>query len=364
MALSTQPHGKVLNYEQFVDHQLRLTRARIKTTDVLTSTMVLVVAALGVLFLEIVLDHAFGLPAWIRRLVLFTGLGAMLVFAVRRILLPLVRNVNGLYAAKAIEETDPTFKNSLINYLELRRHRTEISRSFMAAVENKAVNDLRSVEIDTVVNQRRLVQTVYALAAVVVIICFYALLTPKSIIDSARRALLADVVRPTNTRLINIKPGNDPELARVVAGTHVPFSVEIHGTRPSRVVLHHSVDGGTFYAVKDLTPGKKEYDPWQTTLSNVQQSTDYYLTGGDAESRRYHLNVLPAPMVSSVTHDLDFPTYTGFPDRQGDEGGNIDAIEGTRVTIRARTNQPARSAKLDFGKLADPVRMEINPDDP
>ncbi len=72
------------------------------------------------------------------------------------------------------------------------------------------------------VNQNRLVRMVYVLCAVIVLFCLYAWITPKSILDSTRRALLADVVRPTNTRLVNIKPGDDPERNRVVAGTHVP----------------------------------------------------------------------------------------------------------------------------------------------
>ena len=51
MATGTQPHGKVLNYAEYVDHQLRLTRALIKRNDVLTSLTLLGVATLSVLFL-------------------------------------------------------------------------------------------------------------------------------------------------------------------------------------------------------------------------------------------------------------------------------------------------------------------------
>src|SRR5262245_38684497 len=122
MASGTQPYGKVLNYEQYIDHQLRLTRSRIKMTDVLTASMYLVVATIGVIFLEVVLDHVFGLPLWLRQIVFTLGLATGATFAVLRIVLPLVRSVNGFYAAKTIEATDPEFKNSLINYLDLRKH--------------------------------------------------------------------------------------------------------------------------------------------------------------------------------------------------------------------------------------------------
>lgn len=281
MASSTQPYGKMLDYEQYIDHQLSRTRSRIKMTDLLTACLMLVAAAIALLFVEVVLDHAFGLPIWLRRIVLFVGITAGLVFAGLRIVLPLIGRVNGLYAAKTIEESDPSFKNSLISYLDLKRHRGEISKAAMTAIEAKAVNDLTGIEIDSVVNQRRLIQVAYTLSAVLVLFCLYAFVTPKSIFDSTKRALLADVVRPTNTRLMNIKPGDDPELSKVVAGSHVSFFVDVsQGLRPDRVLLHYSVDGGKFYTVKEFTPGANRYDPWQTALHNAQQSLDYYLTGG------------------------------------------------------------------------------------
>ena len=77
---------------------------------------------------------------------------------------------------------------------------------------------------------------------------------------------------------------------------------------------------------------------------------EYFFTAGDAESRHYRLTVLSAPMVTEVVHDLDFPPYTRTARRAGVDGGDVDAIEGTLVTIKAKTNQPARSGFLAFGK--------------
>ena len=83
------------------------------------------------------------------------------------------------------------------------------------------------------------------------------MVSPRSILDSVRRAFLADVVRPTNTQLVNIKPGDNPELSEIVAGTHVNFEVDVQGVRPEKVLLHHSVDGGKFFAIKELRPGRR-----------------------------------------------------------------------------------------------------------
>ncbi len=90
---------------------------------------------------------------------------------------------------------------------------------------------------------------------------------------------------------------------------------------------------------------------------------DYYITGGDAESRRYHVKVLPAPMVTGVKLDFEFPEYTGVPPRLGVDGGAVQAIEGTNVTVHATTNQPARSGVLDFGKET-PLPVVVSPEKP
>ena len=87
---------------------------------------------------------------------------------------------------------------------------------------------------------------------------------------------------------------------------------------------------------------------------------DYYLTGGDAESSalppRGHR---PRRWSTSISLDLKFPDYTtACRPRTDVEGGNVEAIEGTIVTVHAQTNEPARSASLVFTK-AKPEPMEV-----
>src|SRR5271167_3694103 len=104
MTLGTrsQPQGKLLDYEQFIDHQLNRTRARIKFIDVMTAGLILVVGFLGVLFLEVVLDHVVGLPLLVRRIILTGGLATAAAFAALKIAMPFMRRINGIYAARTI----------------------------------------------------------------------------------------------------------------------------------------------------------------------------------------------------------------------------------------------------------------------
>ncbi|WP_406697878.1 hypothetical protein V5E97_03410 [Singulisphaera sp. Ch08] len=297
MALGLQPVGKLLDYEQYIEYQLERTQARIKGAEVLNACLVLSTAGLGALFLEVVFDHLIGLPFWVRALTLGAGGALALGFILARIVRPLLSPVNGLYAAKAIEDANPTLQNSLISYLDLRRHGGGgVSTPFLAAVEAKAVNDLLEVDVETVVDLRGLLRTTYALSGIVLIVVIYALFTPRSLLDSVRRALLADVHRPTAVQLKNIKPGDQADLSRVVETATVPFSVEIQGARPDQVVLHYRENGEEEDSTREFAPGQTPFEPWQTTLPEVRQSLDYHITAGDAVSRTYHLEVVPAPI--------------------------------------------------------------------
>jgi len=163
LATQTQIHGKLLDYEQFIDHQLARTRSRIKVTDIVTAGLILLVGIVGTLLAEVILDHAFGLPLLVRRVVLVVGMTGALAFTLLRVVLPLVLRINSVYAAKTIEGVDATFKNSLVNYLTLRTHRDRLPKAVLATLEARAVSDLAHVEVDQAVNQQHLMKAFYTL---------------------------------------------------------------------------------------------------------------------------------------------------------------------------------------------------------
>ena len=361
LGTQTQAYGKLLDYEQFIDHQLARTRSRIKLTDVITACLTLLVAFLAILSSK----WSWTMPSGCR---FSCGKSCWLsAWEQPRFSRPFgsscrsLSRINALYAAKTIESSDATFRNSLINYLELRRNRSQLPKAVMATLEARAVSDLTQVEVDTVVNQQRLMRMAYALSGVIVIFCLYAAFAPKSILDSARRAFLADISRPTNTQARQSQAQQRAAMSRKSSPARpVNFSIDVQGVRPPKVLLHYSVDDGKFFALREFAPGRNFYDAWQVTLTNVQQSMDYYLTGGDAETPRRHLKVLPAPTVTSVAIDLAFPPYTKVPPRTNVEGGTVEAIVGTKVTVHATTNMPAQIANVNLNMASEaPAPMDI-----
>ena len=80
-------------------------------------------------------------------------------------------------------------------------------------------------------------------------------------------------------------------------------------------------------------------------MSNVQQNDGLLPHRRRRRVVALHLKVLPAPMVTAVKLDYDFPDYTQVPPRKDIEGGNVEAIEDTKVTVHATTNEPARAGR-------------------
>jgi hypothetical protein len=223
---------------------------------------------------------------------------------------------------------------------------------------------LSGLAVDTVDIQQRLMGSAYAILGLIVLLYLYAAITSKSVVDSIRRAFLEDLSRPTATQLVNLRLNDDSGLTEVFAGSPVNFLVEPQGIRPVRVLLPYSVDDGKFFSVEEFAPGRNDRDAWLVTLNNVQLSMDYYLTGGDAETPRRHLKVLPAPTVTSVAVDLAFPRYTKVPPRTNIECGTVEAIIGTQVTVHAKTNMPAHLANLNLNTTNEaPPPMEISGED-
>ena len=115
--------AKLVRYEDFIESKIQSTRWMVKAVDLATALVTLVASVLAYLLVVAVAEHwivsgGFSIAA---RTALFTvlviGIG---FFAFRRVWPLLIRAINPVYAARAIEQGSPSLKNSLINLLFFR----------------------------------------------------------------------------------------------------------------------------------------------------------------------------------------------------------------------------------------------------
>ena len=142
--------------EAFIDKRLRQTRRQLKGVDVAGGLMTLAAGMLAYLMFAAALDDwaTTGGLGFAARLLLLLGLvaggGGYFVF---RVLPPLVRRINPVFAAQTIEQSRPTLKNSLINFLLLRNHRQEVAPVVYRALERRAAFDLADSPSETAVDR-------------------------------------------------------------------------------------------------------------------------------------------------------------------------------------------------------------------
>jgi hypothetical protein len=169
------------------------------------------------------------------------------------------------------------------------------------------------------------------------LVLILAAISPSGFWLSFRRTLMP-IRNLTETQIARVLPGNSV----AYKGKDVEIAVEVAGRHPPFAQLW--VSRGTTEPVKYELPRRQD-DTYRCILPGVTERFDYWVTANDATSDEYRIRIAEVPRLRSLAATLTFPKYTGFPSRSQDSG-NIDAIEGTAVTLEATATRPLQSATL------------------
>ena len=96
-------------------------------------------------------------------------------------------------------------------------------------------------------------------------------------------------------------------------------------------------------------------------LFDVKASMSYYVEADGVRSPTYSMKVVELPAVAALEIEYVFPAYTGLPPQKVEAGGDVAALAGTEVRIRATSTMatPAGRIQLDPGK---PSAIAAQPD--
>lgn len=344
---------------RFVDEQIRRTRRALKLVDFTAGVITLVIGVLAYLLTLAVLEHWVVPGGWSpqARATLFVGLVGGSGWFCWRIFWPLLsKPINPAFAAKTIEQSSPSLKNSLLNLLLLRERRRQISRQLYQAIEQQAAQRLAEVPLDSVIDRSAILRLGYVLVAVVALCALYRVLSPKDPLASAGRLLMpwSNIPVPSRVQILDVQPG-DTSAAR---GEQLAITAEILGTAEDEPVrLRYSANDEQIVGQEVLmTPqkGGLRFDgrlPGRVALGGsggIQNDLTYWIEAGDARSSRYKVTVFSQPTLVVEKIRYEYPTYTRYIPREVENTGDIAAVEGTIVTITAVANQPIESAHVDF----------------
>ena len=380
------PEPPPTQYEDLIDDRLRQTRRQVKGVDLAGGVITLAIGLLVYLLAAAVIDHWLvvgGLGFW-GRLLLWAGLfGGGGAYFVRFLLPPLMHRINPIFAAATIERSQPSLKNSIVNFLLLRGHRREVAPVVYEAMEYRAAADLSRVRMEVAVDRTHVIRLGYALAAAVALFSLYVALSPKSPLRSAARILWpwSTIEAPTRVHIRDVQPGD----ASAFHGESVAISAEVTGLKEDEPVrlVYGTADGQTVDQIVPLTrpDGEFRYQcKFPPERLGLQQDCQYYLAAGDVRTRPFTIEVRVTPAITVERVEYHYPPYTGIADLKVQRQGDLRAIEGTVATIHAAANTDIKpgTAEIDLGctgrrgvkMTADgratvgQITLRLNPDDP
>ncbi len=360
--------------DRLIQQQLRRAGRYVKWVEAGSQLLTLLIATLIFFLAAALIDHWIISLGWFGRWVLcLTFIGGCGWFIATRLLPLLVRAVNPAYSAHAIEEATPTLKNSLLNFLLLQKDQSGVKQSVMHALESKAASDISTIEVETAIDRAPLIRMGYILCGVMAFVALYKIASPKDPFQTAARVVApwADLARPSRVIIREVQPGH----TSVYLGSQVEVTADVQGVRGrdevrlvytsadgqvvDRALVMKNSGGGNRYVA--TLPGPGSDQPMGRT--GLQQGVQYHIEAGDAVSSIYEIRVRMAPTIAVERAELNFPAYTQKPP-QSQPTGEIKALEGTRVTIHARANQPIKSAYLELdprpGRAGETIPLQVD----
>ena len=347
--------------EQYIEGRLRHTQRQLQRVDLVQASSRCCAAASCSCWPPRVFDHwlIFGGLGFAGRMFFLAGnhrCRRAVCLAVRCPLLE--RRISPIYAAHTIEQSRPTLKNSLINFLLFRRDRQVVPQMVFHALEDRAARDIAAVPAEAGVDAGAVIRRGYRLAAALAVFCLYLVLSPKSPLTSAARVLLpwAKIAPPTRVTIVDIKPEGDIERFH---GDMVEISATVKGVRDGEPILlyYSTADKQTINQAIPLTAAG-ETNRYRAVLPpgslGLQQDCTYRLVAGDCKSDTFRIDVLVAPVINVEKLHYQYPDYTGIPSRTVEREGDIRAIANTKVTVHASANYAIQRAEIDLNCTGKP----------
>ena len=136
-----------------------------------------------------------------------------------------------------------------------------------------------------------------------------------------------------------VTPGN----AEIERGNSVMVAARLSG-RPSRTVTllwQAGTKSGEAAMARSLS------DPnYVFTLPSVTTNVTYSVRHDGGETVRYQLTVFDQPALVRADATLDYPAFTGLPQKRIEDTRRISAVTGTKVGYEFMVNKPLRAATL------------------
>jgi hypothetical protein len=228
-----------------------------------------------------------------------------------------------------------------------RRYDAELVRE----VIRRAVQSVAGLEVRFLFLSRRTLLFVPFSYGALMIIAILVLAKPATLFNTGKRVLYprssAAVDREANLFAV---PGD----VVVLSGSDVEVAAVDFGKAGQPVHLSYNLLN-EFWKTEPTEPEELEahstFQRYTYTFKNLRNSVSYYFMSGKRKSPVHSIRVVHKPIVTGLKIKLTPPQYTGDPPVDVDDsGGNVKALEGTKVEVQGTSNNHLLLAQVRFGE--------------
>jgi hypothetical protein len=281
-------------------------------------------------------------------------------FAVRWLVLPLMRRASETQVALYLEEHDPTLDAMVLSAVESTTSAAQASaRSphLVARLVDRALARTRTAGAGAGLEGRSITLSLASLAAIAVI-GVLALWNGPGFMRTGARFIAAPWTNAEEARpyYISVEPGN----AEVARGGGQLVRARLHGfdSDEAQIAVQRGADSAWVHIPLIAA---RDSGAFEIRLFDLVERTAYYVESNGVRSPVYHLDVVALPYVQTLHLEYHYPSYTGLPSETVDNGGDIAAPKGTSVTVRATTTMPVGGGQIVV-EGEPPIPMTLGPD--
>lgn len=227
------------------------------------------------------------------------------------------------------------------------------SPELVREVIRRAVQSIAGLQVRFLfLNQKDLALVPVAYGGLAVLLVL-ALAQPALIVNTGRLLSAPTEAAAVEHRAnIHATPGN----VTVLAGSDVEVAGLDFGRTQEEVTISYNLsedfwktEPTTLRTAEEASAGASAIDRYEYTFSDLRYTVSYYFESGEYKSDVYTITVVHKPMLTDLDITLTPPSYTGEkPLKFKDNGGNVQALEGTHVAVAGFANNQLADAWVQF----------------
>jgi hypothetical protein len=238
------------------------------------------------------------------------------------------------------------------------------SPDLVREVIRQAVDRISGLEVRFLFLTRKDLALMPVAYGALVVLLLVSLFNPALLMQTGKRiASPREVAAADHRANIRATPGN----VTVLAGSDVTVAgLDLGRTREAVTVAYNLAED--FWKTEPTekvepvsgTPGEAAFSRYEYTFAGLRHTVSYYFQSGDYRSDTYTITVVHRPILADLEIRLTPPAYTGEPEAVlTDNGGNVQALEGTRVAVEGTANNGLAAAWVRFDeKGLEPAQLD------